>query len=582
MWLRALEAISGVNQQSTATFGAILNDLAVTYGGRPALIDSAGTMSYRDLSARANRYARWAQAEGLAPGAVVGLLMPNCAEYVAAWAGLSQVGCVVALINTNLTHHSLAHAITIADCRAVIVESSLYGAFAAADIKGVACWIFGASAGGDWPRIDQALAHYNGSQSNFKDSTRPACNDRALLIYTSGTTGLPKAVNVSHARMLQWAYWFAGLMETGPDDRLYNCLPMYHSTGGVSSIGALLVRGGSVVIRPRFSSQRFWDDVVDTGCTIFQYIGEVCRYLLSAPPHPLETRHRLRLCCGNGLREEVWQAFKERFKIPKILEFYAATEGVISLYNCEGKPGAIGRIPGFLAHRFPLALVKCDHETAELTRNDASFCVPCNTGEIGEALGQLNPESWSPARRFEGYTNPETSERKLARDVFRPGDLWYRTGDLMRRDADGFFYFVDRLGDAFRWKGENVAASEVASVIAVCPGIVDAVVYGVQVQGCEGRAGMAAIAVDGDFSLSALWRHIHEKLPPYARPVFVRVCGEIDVTGTFKLSAGRLAKEGYRLASESGRVLFDHRVQQAYVACNAELLTQIEDGTIQL
>ena len=184
--------------------------------------------------------------------------------------------------------------------------------------------------------------------------------DRALTIYTSGTTGLPKAANVSHRRMMQWSLWFAGLMNTGPDDRMYNCLPMYHSIGGVMATGALLVRGGSVVIREKFSASHFWDDMVDWDCTLFQYIGELCRYLVNAPEHPRERQHRLRLRCGNGLRADTWEKFQSRFDIPKILEFYAATEGNVSLYNVEGKLGAIGRVPPFLAHRFPLALVKFD------------------------------------------------------------------------------------------------------------------------------------------------------------------------------------------------------------------------------
>ena len=211
--------------------------------------------------------------------------------------------------------------------------------------------------------------------------------DPALLIYTSGTTGLPKAAYVSHRRVLEWSFWFAGLMDFGPDDRMYDCLPLYHSVGGVVATGALLVRGGSVLIRDKFSAQRFWDDVADRGCTLVQYIGELCRYLVNAPQHPKERAHRLRLACGNGLQADIWEKFQQRFAIPRILEFYAATEGNFSLYNVEGKVGAIGRVPSFLAHRFPLRLVRFDAVAAAPVRDARGFCIRCATNEIGEAIG---------------------------------------------------------------------------------------------------------------------------------------------------------------------------------------------------
>ena len=233
----------------------------------------------------------------------------------------------------------------------------------------------------------------------------PTIADRALYIYTSGTTGLPKAVNVSHFRLMQWSHWFAGMMDTRPDDRIYNCLPMYHSVGGVVAIGAALVNGGSVVLRERFSASGFWDDVVESKCTIFQYIGELCRYLVNTPARTPEAQHQLRLACGNGMRAEVWEEFQRRFQIPQILEFYAATEGNFSLYNCEGRVGAIGKIPSFLKHRLSMALVKFDFETGEPIRNEEGFCIRCSANEAGEAIGQ-DTRRWHergrPVRRLCG------------------------------------------------------------------------------------------------------------------------------------------------------------------------------------
>ena len=252
---------------------------------------------------------------------------------------------------------------------------------------------------------------------------------------------------------------------------MYNCLPLYHSVGGVVAVGAPLLGGGAVVIRPRFSASEFWRDVREQRCTLFQYIGELCRYLVNTPPQPAETEHALRIACGNGLRPEVWEAFQHRFRIPRILEYYAATEGNFSLYNCEGKPGAIGRIPSFLAHRLPVALLRFDLESGAPTRGADGFCQRCAVGEAGEAVGLIADGAAEQARaaRFEGYADRAATEAKVLRNVFKRGDSWYRTGDLMKRDEAGFYYFVDRVGETYRWKGENVSTAEVLAALCAFP-----------------------------------------------------------------------------------------------------------------
>jgi fatty-acyl-CoA synthase len=404
--------------------------------------------------------------------------------------------------------------------------------------------------------------------------------DRALLIYTSGTTGLPKAANVSHLRLMQWSLWFAGLTGMKPGDRLYNCLPMYHSVGGVVATGAALTGGGAVVLRERFSARTFWKDVAAERCTVFQYIGELCRYLLNAPHDSHETGHQLRLACGNGLRPEVWEPFKSRFRIPQILEYYASTEGNFSLYNCEGRVGAIGRIPPFLAHRIPVALVRYDVEAGSPARNARGYCEPCAPNEVGEAIGQVLDADG--ATRFEGYTDMEASRNRILRDVFAPGDAWYRSGDLMRRDAQGFFYFVDRVGDTFRWKGENVSTTEVAAVIAGCRDVSEAAVYGVSVPNADGRAGMAALVVAPGFEPAELHRTVTGALPAYARPLFVRIAARLDTTGTFKLRTQELAREGYDPAAVSDALYFDDAARGEYVPLDAALYRSIASGRVRL
>jgi fatty-acyl-CoA synthase len=377
---------------------------------------------------------------------------------------------------------------------------------------------------------------------------------------------------------MQWTHWFAGLIGTTPEDRMYNCLPMYHSVGGVVATGAVLVGGGSVVLRERFSASQFWDDVARWDCTLFQYIGELCRYLVGAPPHPLEREHRLRLACGNGLRRDVWEAFQHRFEIPRIIEFYAATESSFSLYNCDGKPGSIGRIPPFLAHRFPVAIVKTDTDTGETLRGPDGFCIRCAADEIGEAIGKLTESGG----RFEGYTDTAASERKILRDVFEAGDAWYRTGDLMRKDRAGYFYFVDRIGDTFRWKGENVSTIEVEEAISDCPGVAEAVVYGVAVSGADGRAGMAALVTGTEFDLVDFAAHIAAKLPDYARPAFLRICDKIAATGTFKPQKPALAREAFDPGATNDAIYVFDRSQAAFVPLDAELYSCIQRGEMRL
>ena len=316
-------------------------------------------------------------------------------------------------------------------------------------------------------------------------------------------------------------------------------------------------------------------------CNMFQYIGELCRYLLHAAPSVNETRHRIRMACGNGLAPEVWDRFKDRFCIPQILEFYGATEGAVSLFNVQGKPGAIGHVPAYLAHRFSPALVAFDIDKGEPVRNAQGYCIRCAANEPGEALSKLVNDSANIGSRFEGYTNQEASQRKILRDVFEPGDTWVRTGDLMRKDAQGYFYFVDRVGDTFRWKGENVATSEVQEAICSYPGVQHGNVYGVKVPGADGRAGMAALASEEDLDLAGLRSHLIKRLPAYARPLFLRIGTNMDLTGTFKYAKTDLVRQGFDPAASGDAVYFDDSESGAFTRLDQAMYQRIQSGDIR-
>ncbi|HMD75235.1 MAG TPA: long-chain-acyl-CoA synthetase [Steroidobacteraceae bacterium] len=546
-WLRALERTAAIDRSPDVTLPVLVMRWAERSEAAPALVSPQVSMSYRALAVRSHQYARWGLAQDLQPGDVVSLDMPNCPEYLAAWLGLTRLGVTVALANTNLAGDALAHCVNIVAPKLILVGAQRAAALAAARDRLHAqspCWVYGDSPL-DFAPLSEALARMPGEDLPAQDHALPSLDATALYIYTSGTTGLPKAAKVSHYRLMQWSHWFAGMLDTQASDRMYNCLPLYHSVGGVVAVGATLVGGGAVEIRARFSASDFWRDVRESGATLFQYIGELCRYLVNAPPHADETRHALRIACGNGLRPEVWEPFQARFRIPRILEYYAATEGNFSLYNCEGQPGAIGRIPAFLAARLPVALLRFDTDSGEPVRNAEGLCEVCAANEIGEAVGLIPATEAQRGGRFEGYADAAATERKLLRNVLEPGDAWYRTGDLMRRDEKGFYYFVDRVGETYRWKGENVSTAEVLSTLTALPGVLEGVVYGVRVPGTDGRAGMAALVVAEGFDLAAFRAAVAERLPVYARPVFLRLLPALDATGTFKPKKQVLVDAGF-------------------------------------
>jgi fatty-acyl-CoA synthase len=583
-WVRALEMTTPIARNPAITLPIMIDTLADRYGGAPALLSENGDLTYRGLAERSNQYTRWALGQGVTFGDVVCLLMPNCSEYMAIWLGITRVGGVVSLLNTNLVGDSLVHAIDIVAPRHVIVDTALLEAFdgiATRISPEIRTWTHGEN-DRRVSRIEDEILHSEKIDPARSAYQAPTVFDRALYIYTSGTTGLPKAANVSHFRLMQWSHWFAGMMDTRAGDRMYNCLPMYHSVGGVAAIGSMLVNGGSVVLRERFSASRFWDDVVESNCTMFQYIGELCRYLINTSPNVREAQHGLRLACGNGLSADVWEKFQRRFRIPQILEFYAATEGNFSLFNCEGRVGAIGRIPSFLAQRLSTALVKFDPDTGEPVRNKEGFCIRSSTNEVGEAIGKISDGKNSSFGRFEGYAEKVASEEKIIRSVFAHGDSWFRTGDLMRRDEKGFFYFVDRIGDTFRWKGENVSTTEVAATISAFPDVVKAVVYGVTIPGSEGRAGMVAAVVHGSFDLIAFHEFLVERLPEYARPVFLRFPRKIDVTGTFKSKKQHLAREAYDPTATADAIYFNDPVRQTFVKVDVALYESINSGKVRM
>ena len=582
--MRTLRLTVPIAKNPRRIFPLVIAELAEKYADAPALMSDREQLSYRELSAQANRYARWALDQGVRKGDTVCLLMSGRPEFLAVWIGITRIGGVTALLNTNLVDSGLAYCINVVEPKHIVVEAQMFKSFesARAHITGDAkIWLHG-DAGADLPRIDRTVAALSGEDLAPSDHPALTIEDRALYIYTSGTTGLPKAANLNHYRVMLATHAFAGVMNTRASDRMYDCLPLYHTVGGLLATGALLLRGGSVVIRDRFSAHEFWHDIARWECTCFQYIGELCRYLLNAPAQPEERSHRLRFACGNGLRSDVWKQFQRRFRIPQIIEFYGATEGNVTLFNFDGKEGAVGRLPWWLAHRFAIKVVRFDTERQIPERDERGFCIECAVDEVGEVIGKILSDPSQPGARFEGYASQSETEHKLLHDVFEKGDLWFRTGDLMRKDKRGYFYFVDRLGDTFRWKGENVSTTEVELVLDQFDGIQEANVYGVAIERRDGRAGMAAVVAKDNLDLAALHDHLARRLPDYARPVFLRIRRDIDVTSTFKQKKLLLVQEGFDPRCSGDPTYFNDPRRRAFVRMDAALYRDINAGKIRI
>ncbi|MCR5877249.1 long-chain-acyl-CoA synthetase [Phenylobacterium sp. J367] len=547
---------------------------------RPAITFEGRTVTYGEMDAIANRFAHWAKGLGIRRGQTVALFMPNRLEYFCVWYGLSKVGVVTALINNQLAGLPLAHCLNISQAQHVIVDAETSPVFEQAKPlldRTLQQWVLG-PAHGDQRDLVQALKSCSmlPPDKGVREDIR--ARDTALYIFTSGTTGLPKAAKITHQRAQLYMRGFAGSTGAKASDRIYITLPLYHATGGLCAVGAALLNGGSLVLRRRFSASHFWEDVVAESCTMFVYIGELCRYLVNAPESPYETRHKIRLAFGNGLRPDVWPELKRRFRIPEILEFYGSTEGNVSLFNFDGREGAVGRAPKWLRKRFNVRLIQFDVENEKPIRGTDGFCIEAGPGQIGECIGRIGGDARSD---YTGYVDKAASEKKVLRDVFEKGDRWFATGDLMKTDADGYLYFVDRIGDTFRWKGENVSTNEVAERLLAAPGVEEANVYGVELAGADGRAGMAALVVNGDFDIGTFGEHVARELPTYAQPLFVRLLPGLATTGTFKLRKFDLVADGFDPARIKGPLFF-HDPKKGYVKVTKGVFEKLSSGGVKV
>jgi len=412
--------------------------------------------------------------------------------------------------------------------------------------------------------INDALASTSVASAPTVDQKR---DDSFCYIYTSGTTGLPKAALVTNHRLFVASIAFGkAMLATSPDDVIYVPLPLYHSSGMYIGWGSALQTGAAVALRRKFSASQFFNDVDRYGVTAILYIGELCRYLLNTPPHPKERTHAIRVAVGNGLRPDIWEEFQTRFGIGVIREFYGATEGTAALLNFEGRAGMIGR------QKSGQLVVRCDLASGEVIRDKKGFCTPVGKGETGLLLGHI-----SPLIKFDGYVDKSATEKKILRNVAKKGDQYFNTGDLVTIHENKWLSFADRVGDTFRWKGENVSTNEVAEILNGAKGVLESNVYGVPVPNTDGKAGMAALTVDDKFDLDQFVTFVKNELTNYQKPYFIRIVGnDMKITGTFKHQKVDYRNEGFSPSKVNDPLYFWNKTK--YVAIDAKLFSDIETG----
>ncbi|KAH3803076.1 long-chain fatty acid transport protein 1-like [Dreissena polymorpha] len=532
--------------------------------------------TFQEVDLLTNAIANFFNESGIRQGHVVALVMENRPDLVFYWMGLAKIGAIGALINFNLREKSLLHCVQAAQAQCVVFSEEM--ASAVADISRdlpKSCNLFFMGSG-QCPVVGAVSLDPLLEKSPTYTPPAPITKftDRVFYVYTSGTTGLPKAAIISHSRFYYMASAVHMMLGLTDQDILYDPLPLYHTAGGIIGMGQAFLWGTTVVIKKKFSASGFWDDCLKYNCTAAQYIGEICRYLMAQPFRTTENQHRVRVMFGNGLQPGLWHDFQTRFGVNKIGEFYGATEGNCNIINIDNTIGACGFTSMIAPFMYPVTLIKVDEDN-NIMRDRNGVCVRAKPGEPGELVGKI--VAGDPLRQFDGYVSKEATDKKVAMNVFKKGDMAFLTGDVLIMDEYGYMTFRDRTGDTFRWRGENVSTFEVETTISKIIGLSDAVVYGVEVTGAEGRAGMAAI-VDPEhkINLVQLCKALQEKLPPYSRPLFIRLMEKAaDTTGTHKLKKTTLQTEGFNPHKTEDRLFYMNNKTGTYEPLTRDIYSDI-------
>ncbi|HNN28916.1 MAG TPA: long-chain-acyl-CoA synthetase, partial [Agitococcus sp.] len=537
-------------------------------------------LNYLQFNQWVNRIAHYFLAQGLKKGDVVTVFIENRPELLATVLGLAKIGVTCALVNTSQTGKVLTHSINLVKPKMAVIGDELVGSFN--DVRKEL------TLGADkvyWLADQDTLKEVGTAPKGFKNlateiQNSPSYNppttnqvyysDGLFYIYTSGTTGMPKAAIFSHGRWMKAYGIFGSVMDLNHKDIIYVTLPFYHATAMAVCFGAALYGGAGVAMRRKFSAREFWDDIRKYNASAIGYVGELCRYLMEVPAKPEDKAHRVRKMVGNGMRANIWGPFKNRFGVEEVYELYGSSEGNIGFNNIFNFDNTVGFCP------LPYSIVKYDKENDSFVRDANGFMIKAEKGEAGLLIGKITART-----PFDGYTDPAKNESCILKDVFEAGDRYFNTGDLVRDIGFRHAQFVDRLGDTFRWKGENVSTTEVENLMCSYPSLAEAVVYGVEIPNTNGRAGMAAITPHEGMEIdyAHLLEHLRKEMPVYAIPVFLRQQQKMETTGTFKYQKNNLKKDGFDINAAHGEPLFVWLPgTTSYQPLTAEILENINKG----
>ena len=542
--MRAALSIALLKSESKQSIGQLLDAQARKNPDKDCLLFEGLRWSYRDFNAWANRIALVLQARGLQQGQSVGLLFDNCPDLLASVAATVKLGAVAGMLNPNQRGEVLRHSIEVIKAHLLIVGddcvAALHTAFPKKPRGAIWFWVGTGSAPAGFENLPDLVSSV-GADDTLLDTTKIKASNPCYLIFTSGTTGMPKAAVMTHLRWLKSGYGIGQLaMRLKSDDVFYCPLPFYHNSALTLCWSAVLTTGATLAMSRKFSASKFWEEIRATRATAFVYIGELCRYLLAKPSNAMDKSHNIRVAIGNGLRAEIWDEFQARFGITHICEFYGSSEGNLVFINALG----LSRTAGFSPQTY--AIVAFDTQTERALRDRRGFMQRVPRGESGLLITEV-----TEASPFDGYTDAGANEAKLLRDVFKRGDTWINSGDLVREQGFRHIAFVDRVGDTFRWKGENVATTEVEGALAKLDGVEHGSVYGVSVPHANGRAGMAALVMNAGakFNPRTAAQHLTRALPAYAVPIFIRLISAHETTATFKIRKVDLKQQGFNPAT---------------------------------
>ena len=576
-------AVKPPQPEVAVSVASIFEATAARYADRNMIIFEQQEFTWQEFNELANRMARALTGGGVKRGDSVALIMENRVEMLAYTVAMQKLGVITALVNPALGGTQLAHCLSTAKAVKCVVGEEVFANLDAirADI-GLAdediLWIADQRTTAVPEGLEDTLSQLDGyACDNLADTCKILAGDMAFYIFTSGTTGLPKAAKITHRRWMSGAYPYSKVgCRAKPSDRFYICLPLYHATGFICGVGSCFYSGASIFLRRKFSGSAFWSDVQRHSITNFIYVGELCRYLLAQPPCPEERNNSLDRVFGNGLRPDIWMDFKQRFGISRVCEFYGSSEGNIGFVNGLNKDRTMG-ICGA-----NILLVEYDIDADKIIRDEHGKVVEAAVGEPGLLLGEIDDRY-----KFDGYTNDGASESKILRDLVKPGDAWFNTGDLIRQVDVGFamglahYQFVDRVGDTFRWRSENVSTNEVGEIINANRQVEMANVYGVDIPAADGKAGMVSLVLKDQetFDVEEFSAYVTSNLPIYAQPVFVRIQREVATTGTFKLVKGDLRKQAYHIDRVSDQLYYIPPRERHYRVFDQGAYQSVIDGT---